>query len=340
MTIRVSMERMALTVALSAVALTAGCKKTIDDATLANNVKQALAGDPSIAQQPLQETVVNGVVTLTGTATDDTARSVAAQDAARVAGVKEVVNNIALPGAAPTPTITTPEAPASPRPATESEKKSIAANKPLPPPPAAQQKPATPPPPPAPVVRNITAPAGTPLSIRITETLSSKDTQAGTPFNGVLNSPVVVSGITVLPSGSPVSGTVVDAKDAGHFKGNSLLAIQLTAVRRKGQLLPISTDVYSVEGKGRGKNSALKIGGGAAAGALLGGLIGGGKGAGIGALAGGGGGAAYQGFTRGEQVEIPSESALRFRLSAPITIQTTETPSADTATPSTGLQTR
>src|ERR1700744_2661100 len=69
-----------------------GCKKTVDDATLTTNVHNALAPDNPSSQHPIQDTVQAGVVTLTGNVTDDTASSVAAEDAAKVDGVKEVVN--------------------------------------------------------------------------------------------------------------------------------------------------------------------------------------------------------------------------------------------------------
>jgi len=46
----------------------------------------------------------------------------------------------------------------------------------------------------------------------------------------------------------------------------------------------------------------------------MGGIFGGGKAAGIGALAGAGGGAVTQAFTRGKEVRVPAESVLRFRL--------------------------
>ena len=129
---------------------------------------------------------------------------------------------------------------------------------------------------------------------------------------------------------------MTDAKDAGHFKGHSALTLELTSVRRRGSgLVSISTEPYTVEGKNRGKNSAIKIGGGAAAGALLGGLLGGGKGAAIGSLAGGGGGAAYQGLTRGDEVSIPSETEIRFRLANSFAVRTSDS-AADRS--STGLR--
>ena len=309
---------------LAATFVLCGCQHAVSDATLNSEVQGAIAGDPSIRQQPVQVAVQNGVVTLSGNVSDDTASSVAAQDAARVKGVKEVVNSLSVAGIQVAPTVTEPSTPTQPRQTTVQERQSLAQGQPLPPPPPANT---APPPPPAPVVRNVTAPVGTLLPIRITEHLDSQTATSGEPFSGVLTHDVVADGMLLLPAGSAVSGRVVAAKDAGHFKGHSLLSIELTDVRRHGTAVPVSTDAYTVEGKNRGTNSAEKIGGGAAVGAVLGGIFGHGKGAAIGALAGGGAGTAAQGFTRGQQVEIASETPIRFRLSHPLTVSTTEKPS-------------
>lgn len=303
-----------------------GCSKPITDAQLTTNVQTALKQDTAISQQPVRVAVQNGVVTLTGNVTDDTASSVAAQDAARVKGVKEVVDQLTVAGIQVAPTVTSPTAPTKPRQTTAAERQTIAQGKPL----AAAAAPETsqaPPPPPEPTYRDVTAPAGTVIPIRITEALSSETAQDGQPFNGVVTHEVVHDGMVIIPAGSAVSGRVVAAKDAGHFKGHSELSVELTAVRRHGTLLNVATDPYTVEGKNRGKNSVEKVGGGAAIGAVLGGIFGGGKGAGIGALAGGGGGAVLQGVTRGQQVQIPSESLIRFHLARPLTVRTSEAPS-------------
>jgi hypothetical protein len=309
-----------------------GCKSTVSDATLTTNVKSALAADPSIGTQPITDTVQTGVVTLTGNVTDETASSVAAQDAAKVTGVKEVVNSLTVAGLAVAPTVTSPSAPDMPRVATPSEETAIVNHQPLPPPPSA---------PPAPAFRDITVPAGTPIPVRITQTLDSGSSQDGQPFNGIVVREVVADGMVVIPAGASVSGQVVDVKDATHFKGNSFLSIALTSLSRRTHTMAISTDPYSVEGKGRGRNTAEKIGGGAAIGAVLGGIFGGGKGAAIGAGAGAGGGAILQGSTRGQQVEIPSESVIRFRLANSITVRTAESPSDNSPNPyQQGLQQR
>lgn len=319
--------------ALGSVGLTlclAGCSKPITDAQLTQNVQSALKQDTAISQQPIQASSNQGVVTLSGNVTDDTASTVAAQDAARVKGVKEVVDQLTVAGIQVAPTVTSPAAPTQPRQTTAQERQSLSQGKPLPPPPSSSSSSSAataPVAPPAPTYRDITAPAGTTIPVRITESLNSQTAQDGERFNGVITHEVVHDGMVIIPAGSAVSGRVIVAKDAGHFKGHSELSLEITAVRRHGSLIDVATDAYTVEGKNRGKNSFEKVGGGAAIGAVLGGIFGGGKGAGIGALAGGGGGAVLQGATRGQQVTIPSESVIRFHLARSLTVRTSEAPS-------------
>jgi uncharacterized membrane protein YebE (DUF533 family) len=88
----------------------------------------------------------------------------------------------------------------------------------------------------------------------------------------------------------------------------------------QGKTYNVSTSDVQQSGKSRGKDSAVKIGGGAALGALIGGIAGGGKGAAIGAAVGGGAGTGVQVFTKGKQVKIPSETRLDFTLQQPFDI--------------------
>jgi hypothetical protein len=312
----------ALSLSILPLLLLVGCRKAvISDTQLTTNVQAALAADSAISQQPIRATAQSGVVSLTGNVSDDTARSVAAEDAARVPGVKEVVNDLAVAGMPVPPTVTAPSHPDFARPTTPQEQQQIASHGTLAPP--SKSTPA----PPQPVYHDVTLRPGAEIPVRITETLDSQTTATGSTFTGVVTREVVSNGFVVIPVGTAVRGTVVEAKDATHFKGSSLLAIQLTAMRRHGNAVPLSTDVYSIAGKGRGMNSVEKIGGGAAIGAVLGGIFGGGGGAAIGAAAGGGGGAAWQGFTRGQQVRLPSETLIRFHLTSPLTIRTAQQPS-------------
>jgi hypothetical protein len=331
-----------------ALSLTA-CKSSpppADDPALTAAVQSRLAGDGALSSEAIQSSVQNAVVTLNGNVSSEAARSLAAADAAQVAGIKTVVNNLAVqhppqqqPAIAavvppPEPTPTTPrKTPRTPlmKPApierqhpAPDDTTAQAAPPPLPPPPVEQAPPLPPPPPPpppAPAFRTITIPTDTTLSVRITQTLDSATTQQGDTFSGVLASDIILDNLTVLRQGTPVSGRVSAVQEAAHYKGNSLLTIELTSINRHGENLPITTDSYSVKGKGRGANTAEKVGGGAAVGAILGGILGGGKGAAVGAAAGGGVGAGANTVTRGEQVKIASETLVRFQLNSPITVR-------------------
>ena len=158
------------------------------------------------------------------------------------------------------------------------------------------------------------------LTVRVGQALSSKTSQSGQTFLATLAQPVSVGGRPAIPSGATLSGTVVTAKAKGKIKGEGELTLQLTSVTVKGQTYPIQTAVLDNTTKGKGKRTAVATGGGAAGGALIGGIAGGGKGAGIGALVGAGAGLVGGALTGNQQIEIPAESALSFRMSAPLTL--------------------
>jgi hypothetical protein len=166
----------------------------------------------------------------------------------------------------------------------------------------------------------IVVPAGTTLTVRVGQALSSKTSQAGDSFPATLEKHVSIGGATAIPAGSKVRGTVVSAKSKGKIKGEGELNLALTSIVVGGQTYNIKTRVLNNTLKGKGKRTAATTGGGAAGGALIGGLAGGGKGAAIGALLGGGAGLAGGAATGNQQIEIPAEAALSFRLSAPLTI--------------------
>jgi hypothetical protein len=150
--------------------------------------------------------------------------------------------------------------------------------------------------------------------------LDSRVNKVGDEFQATLAAPILVNGEEAIPKGATVSGVVVDAKKQGAIKGEANLAVRLTRITVRGKDYPISTSTYAATEKGKGKRSAVVTGGGAALGALIGGLAGGGKGAAIGAGVGGGGGLAASAGTGGQNVVFPAESRITFKLSKAITI--------------------
>jgi hypothetical protein len=167
----------------------------------------------------------------------------------------------------------------------------------------------------------VVVPAGTTLTVRLGEAVGSKISTEGQTFTATLASPVEVEGKTVIESGASARGTVTEAKPLGRFKGGAVLQIRLNSITVNGKERPIETSALTRTEKGKGKRTAVLAGGGAAVGALIGGLAGGGKGAGIGALAGGGAGGAGAAFTGNKDIVLPAESAVSFKLESPLEVK-------------------
>ncbi len=166
----------------------------------------------------------------------------------------------------------------------------------------------------------ITIPAGTRLLVRMIDSVDSKKNHVGDRFHASMETDLVVGDTVVARKGADLYGRLAEAKEAGHMAGSSDLKLELTDVVVNRQNYPLVTGEYEVKGKGRGGNTAEKVGGGAAVGAIIGAIAGGGKGAAIGAGVGAGAGGAVQVMTRGEQVRVPSETLLEFRLEQPVTV--------------------
>jgi hypothetical protein len=209
----------------------------------------------------------------------------------------------------------------------------MAENVPPPPPPdntapvvAKAAVPPVPAAPPQPVEKTFVFPAGTVIPVRLSEMLDSKTAQPNQMFHATLGADLVRNGVIVVPRGTPVQGQVVDVRDAGRFRGSALLTLQLINIDYRGRPMSVMTNTFSREGKARGKNTAEKVGGGAILGAVIGAIAGGGKGAAIGTLAGAGAGAGANAVTRGEQVQLPPETMIQFRLQQPLSVTRTMMP--------------
>jgi hypothetical protein len=166
----------------------------------------------------------------------------------------------------------------------------------------------------------VTVPAGTSLLVRMIDSVDSDKNHVGDRFRASLEQDLAVDGVIVARRGADVYGRLAEAKESGHFEGKSQLKLELTDILINAKLQPIMTGDYEVSGSSRGANTAKKVGVGALAGTVIGAIAGGGKGAAIGAGVGAGAGAAVQVMTKGEQVHVPSETLLDFRIAQPFTV--------------------
>src|SRR5690348_7499717 len=343
---------------LLTLAAMSGCSKSANvagdrtDAQVAGDVQTRIASDPSLAGRQIAINADKGVVTLSGTVNSDAEVTSALSDAQQAQGVKQVVSKLSVQTASaaaePEPQAQAEEQPArrsSPSRASSTRSRSrhslpdatssytnaqgtsttttasnssdlsggSSANTYTPPPP---------PPPP----QKVTVPAGTVLQVRTVEGLSSETNHEADPWHGTLNSDIVVDDQTVIPAGAEIEGRVVEAHSATHYSGGSSLVLNAEKVSFNGKTYQVATDNWERKGATRGKNTAEKVGGGAAVGAILGGIFGGGKGAAIGATAGAGAGAGANTITKGQKVELRPETLVSFKLQNPISVM----PSAST----------
>ena len=335
----------AVTVLLALFAM--ACSRAKSDAQIIGEVVTRIQSDAQVSNKQIAVNSNNGVVTLSGSAATEAERTAVANDAAQVAGVKTVVNNLmvaSVPSDMPTQAEAQEPAPApapAAAPVRERPRKPTAyrehraaektagyepapstAVAPIPvysapvstPAPAVVSTPAPPLPP-----RPLTIEAGSSLSIRMLDSINSGTNHPGDIFHATLDSPLMSGETVVVPEGADVIGRVAEVKDAGHFAGKPELALELTSIIINGQKYPIRTDQYREVGKSRGASTAKTVGTGAAIGAIIGGIAGGGKGAAIGAAAGAGMGGGVQAAKKAEEVHIQTEALLNFRLDTPIT---------------------
>jgi hypothetical protein len=162
-----------------------------------------------------------------------------------------------------------------------------------------------------------TLPAGTHITVRTDSQINSATAQVGQSFKANLVRDLVVNGSAIAKAGAPAKGKVTYAKSSGRLHAPGELTIRLTSIQlADGKPLPVSTSGFRAKGKSHTKSNVTKIGGGAAAGALIGGLAGGGKGALIGTAVGAGAGTGVAAATGKEEAVIHAETAVTFTTTA------------------------
>lgn len=166
---------------------------------------------------------------------------------------------------------------------------------------------------------SITVPQHTRIHVVLDQAVATS-TKPGHHFRATVSRPVVIEEKTVIPKGARAEGVVVEAKEAGRFKGRPRLLLALQSVDVNGQSYPVHTLASREVGRSHNKHNLLWIGGGAGGGVLIGALAGGGMGAAIGGPVGAAAGATVALITAKRDVKLRPETPLTFRLAKPATI--------------------
>src|SRR6478672_13304543 len=160
--------------------------------------------------------------------------------------------------------------------------------------------------------RSLEIPSGTSIRVRMTDNLSSEQTQMGDTFRGTLDEPIEVNGRQLYPKGADVIGRVTDVHPTGRLSEPGELDLVLNTVSSGTVAASIHVQPLVIKGESHSKSNVTKIGGGAALGAVIGAIAGGGKGAAIGTLAGGAAGTGAAAATGKKPAIVESEAVLTF----------------------------
>jgi hypothetical protein len=171
--------------------------------------------------------------------------------------------------------------------------------------------------PPAPKFREVTIPAETPISVTLETPVASDKSKVEDQSRGKLAKPIVVSGTTVVPAGSELTGSIIDAKESGRVKGKATVAFRFDRINVRGESHRIQTARVTREAAASTKSDVKKGAVGAGAGAVIGGIAGGGSGAAIGAGVGGAGAVLA---TKGKEVELPAGTTVSTRLTESVKV--------------------
>ena len=191
---------------------------------------------------------------------------------------------------------------------------------------AAPPAPAVPTPPPAPQFREVTIPAGTAINVRLSTSLASDKNKVEDEVRGTLSAPVVVNGLTAVPSGAEIIGTVSEAKRSGRVKGLASITFRFDRLRARNESHAIRTTPVTRKAEADRSDDVKKGVIGGAAGAVVGGIVGGGSGAAIGAGVGSAGAVMA---TRGDEIELPAGTTVRTTLQQPLTVVVQLKPDAE-----------
>ena len=176
--------------------------------------------------------------------------------------------------------------------------------------------------PPAPQFDELTVPASSVIGLRVETPISTERAQVEDRVNARVTRDVMADGRVAIPAGAQAIGSVTLVERGGKIKDRARLGVRFhTLVLADGTELPITTEAIYREGEPPSGESARKIGGAAAGGAILGAIIGGKKGAIVGATTGAAGGTAVVMAGDRNAATLPTGTIVTVRLAAPVAVE-------------------
>jgi hypothetical protein len=98
-------------------------------------------------------------------------------------------------------------------------------------------------------------PAGTLLTVRLEKALSADAPEAGGVFDAVVEEPVVVNGVTIIPQGVGVAGRIEAARASALKRSRAYVRLTLASIEVGGRDLAIQTS--SLFARGRSDATAM-----------------------------------------------------------------------------------
>ena len=177
-------------------------------------------------------------------------------------------------------------------------------------------------------------PIATMLHAQLAQTISTRETAAGTRFTAMLTADVMKHGRVMIPAGSTISGRITQVHSGRRVTGPAAIRLQPDIVKLpNGMAYELEADVIDLEhfrgahvnaegaiiGNGDAKFNTATFGATTGSGALIGAAVGGGVGAVVGAGIGAGVGTVIW-LQRDHQETLASGTGIVFSLNHPLEI--------------------
>jgi len=97
-----------------------------------------------------------------------------------------------------------------------------------------------------------TLPAGTLVTVRLASPVSAEGLAASGSFSAVVDDPVVVDGITVIPRGATAAGQVESSRTSSVKRNRGYIRLTLESIDVAGRSLPVQTSSLFAKGNAPG----------------------------------------------------------------------------------------